>query len=126
MPPKIRRVPEGRWKILFFFFPPLGMGKEEQLEVIFLEQGVVCIEHGDSSVIRRGCLTGAFTPVFLAGSAFCCDAHDKSSATSGIWELVLVSLIRSPLRLTDLQDGLKKRRKSRDFQFGFWFLRSLF
>lgn len=93
--------------------------------MVFLEQGMVCIEHAGSSVIRRMYLTGAFIPGFLAGSAFRCDAHNKSRAVSGIWEFVLVSLIRSPLHVTDLQDGLKKRSESRDFQFRFWFLRSV-
>lgn len=63
--------------------------------MIFLEQGVVCIEQGESSAIRRRYLTGAFTPVFLAGSPFCCDAGNKSRATSGIWEFVLFSLTRN-------------------------------
>lgn len=42
--------------------------------MIFLNQDVVGIERGESSALRRRCRTGAFTPVFPAGSAFCCEA----------------------------------------------------
>jgi len=94
--------------------------------MIFLGQDVVCIEHGESSVGKRRCLTGAFIAGFLAGRPFSCDAHNKSRATSRIWQVFLFSLIKSPLHVMHLQDGLKQCSKSRDFQFSFWFLRSLF